>query len=259
MPTSFRQGMGVAWEDSSPEEDEDVAYGVVLNVFPDDSLEVARVHRLHRGMRCYDEGGSTYEEDRDKVRLESIYAPFADMRATAGRGLCYADGNRDHFKWFSAEDAREKLVPVDPQWSFSKGKCYEVYVHIWWDELQREKIYVDDGVDRNGDYEFDDVYPSLMDSVAEGDFIPVSESSRSSTMLTQPVLSRDVDIGDSGGSLFAAVNDAAEKYDGYFSESTGQEDAQSSRSAKMQEAFSRIPGGGLPPSGASPKQAGPSL
>ena len=217
MPMSFKPGMAVAWETNTRRVDTSVAYGLVLHASEEYGLVVAPVYCLDQGMRCYDEQGATYENDRDKVRLTECPRPFTKLCSKAGRGLCYADGNHEHFRTFSSEKALDDLMIVEGDYLVSVARRKEVIDHEWWNEWQREKLYVDDGIDPENAYfayEGDGgAGVSLRESIAEGDFVLEpglnAASDVQSVQAVSPVAeTEDEEEDESGGiPLLSSISD----------------------------------------------------
>lgn len=217
---ALEHGMAVSWAEGDSYE-----YGIVWGKDKAGQIMVVPVFGLDKKSRCYDETKSTWEHDRDKVCLRNSFTSFEDLSEMAGRGLCFADANPSRFVPFSVLEACVRLNVLDGGRLLNQIDLATVQLHPWWDELEKGKLFVDDG--------YDEVLAKEQVEQANED--------------------------DEGASLFAAVNEAAEKHNDYFSEQVGQEDVQSGRSVKMQEAFSRVHGGGLSSSGSTTKPTGPSL
>ena len=70
MPQRFDAGCAVMWKGADAYE-----YGVVLENVRG-MMEVVPVRKNRPDTRCFDEGGSVYDRDRDKVRLRHCPPPF---------------------------------------------------------------------------------------------------------------------------------------------------------------------------------------
>lgn len=218
MPMNFKPGMAVAWESDQEDAEDAVSYGLILGTVEGYGLVVAPVYRLDKGMRCYDEKGSTFANDRDKIRLTECPRPFTKLCSKASRGQCYADGNRKHFRTFSPETALDELMIVEGDYLVSEERRREVIDHDWWYEWQREKLYIDDGFDPDEGYlvrdEDDDAGITLRGSVAEGEFIAepglstVSNAQIASAANLAATVCEDEDEEESdGASLLSAIRD----------------------------------------------------
>lgn len=134
MQMNFETGMGIMFDDG-----DGYGYGVVMGA-SNGLIDVVPVFQLGVDDRCYDEGGASYETDRDNVRLADCLPPFTLLCAFAGRSGCYALADPSRKRTLSADDAaRLGVTVVDGGTKVSERDMDAIRDHPWRDEKQADR------------------------------------------------------------------------------------------------------------------------
>lgn len=117
----------------------EVGYGVVINV-SDSCIEFVEVNSINKFVKCYDDVGAVYPDDKDNVRLKDCPPPFSKL--SRGReGAVYAVADIDHPIIFTKEQCQQYHVSVlNNGKQISKEDMEQIFNHPWMDQMQKEKL-----------------------------------------------------------------------------------------------------------------------
>lgn len=118
----------------------EVGYGVVVNVL-DSYIEFVEVDVVNEFVKCYDDEGAIYPNDKDNVRLKDCPLPF--LRLSGGqKGGVYALADMDNLCSLKKDDVIKLHVQV-----LDGGKCIsecdmdEILHHPWPKQLEKQKTF----------------------------------------------------------------------------------------------------------------------
>lgn len=132
MPQRFDVGCAVMWSG-----DDAYEYGVVLEN-NNGVMDIVPVRGNDEDTRCFDEGGSIYERDRDKVRLRHCPPPFSLLCGMSYADSCFAmAGTEDRFQLHESEADMYFMSVVDDGDLVKAPDLADIRDHPWRDEKEK--------------------------------------------------------------------------------------------------------------------------